>query len=121
MKEPGPDHLIAVAPAAKRVRVIFAGRVIADSARALTLREAGYAPVHYIPRADVDMGALTRSTHASYCPYKGDAGYFSIAAGGRRAENAVWSYEQPYPAVATIKDHLAFYANRVDEIEESAF
>jgi uncharacterized protein (DUF427 family) len=118
MKVPGPDHPITVTPAGKRVRVSFAGKVIADSTRALTLKEASYPPVFYIPRADADMSALTRSAHHTHCPYKGDASYFSIAADGKSAENAVWSYEQPFPAVSEIKEHLAFYPNRVDKIEE---
>jgi uncharacterized protein (DUF427 family) len=118
MKQPGPDHPISIARNGKRVRVIFAGRVIADTTRALTLKETRYPPVHYIPRADADMGALQRSVHHTHCPYKGDASYFTIAAGGRRAENAVWSYEAPYPAVNEIKEHLAFYPDRVDAIEE---
>jgi uncharacterized protein (DUF427 family) len=118
MKQPGPDHPITIAPAQKRVRVTFAGKTIADSTRALTLSEAGYAPVFYIPRADAAMDALTASDHHSYCPYKGEAGYFSIAAGGKRSENAVWTYAEPYPAVAAIKEHLAFYPSRVDKIEE---
>jgi uncharacterized protein (DUF427 family) len=117
MKEPGPDHPIAIVPAAKRVRIIFAGQVIAETTRALTLSEAGYPPVTYIPRADADMGALKPTAHHTHCPYKGDASYFTIAAAGRQADNAVWSYEQPYPAVAAIKDHLAFYPDRVDRIE----
>jgi len=119
MKLPGPDHPITIARNAKRVRVIFAGQTIADTTRALTLREAGYAPVYYIPRADVAMNLLKATAHASYCPYKGDANYFSIEAGGRNAENAVWSYEQPYPAMNEIKEYLAFYPSRVDTIEES--
>jgi uncharacterized protein (DUF427 family) len=118
MKLPGPDHPITIARNAKRVRVSFAGKVIADSTRALTLQEASYPPVNYIPREDVDMSALTRTSHASHCPYKGDASYFTISAGGRSAQNAVWSYEQPYPAMPEIKEHLAFYPNRVDKIEE---
>jgi uncharacterized protein (DUF427 family) len=118
MKLPGPDHPITIARNGKRVRVTFAGKVIADSTRALTLQEASYPPVNYIPRADVDMSALTRTDHASHCPYKGDASYFSISAGGRAAQDAVWSYEQPFPAMAEIKEHLAFYPNRVDAIEE---
>lgn len=118
MKLPGPDHPITIIRNGKRVRVIFAGQVIADSTRTLTLSEVGYAPVHYISRADADMRLLKPSSHASYCPYKGDASYFSIEAGGRRADNAVWSYQQPYPAVNEIKDRLAFYRNRVDSIEE---
>ncbi len=119
MKLPGPDHPITIAPNAKRVRVTFAGKIIADSTRALTMREASYPPMHYIPRADTDMSLLTPSAHATHCPYKGDASYFTIQADGRSAENAVWSYEQPFPAMAEIEGHLAFYPNRVDKIEES--
>jgi len=120
MKEPGPDHPITIAPNDKRVRVIFAGKVIADSRRALTLRETTYPPMQYIPRDDVDMTALRASDHHSHCPYKGDASYYSIEAGGRSAENAVWSYQQPYPAVKDIGAYLCFYPSRVDAIEESA-
>jgi uncharacterized protein (DUF427 family) len=101
-----------------RVRVTIAGKAIADSSNALTLKEASYPPVHYIPRADVDMSALTRTDHRTRCPYKGDASYFTIRVDGRQADNAAWSYEQPFPAVAEIKEHLAFYPNRVDRIEE---
>lgn len=120
MKEPGPDHPIAIAPHDKRVRVTFAGQVIADTRRALALTEAGYPAMFYIPRADADMSLLKPSAHKTYCPYKGEASYLSVQAGGRSAENAVWSYEQPYPAVKAIKDHLAFYQDRVDGIEEEA-
>lgn len=120
MKEPGPDHPIAIAPAGKRVRVIFAGKVIADTRRALTLRETTYPPMHYIPRDDVDMTALRASDHHTHCPYKGDASYFSIEAEGRSAENAVWSYQEPYPAVKEIAAYLCFYPNRVDAIDVSA-
>ncbi|WP_442504209.1 DUF427 domain-containing protein [Marinivivus vitaminiproducens] len=118
MKIPGPDHPITVAPHPGRVVVTAHGRVIADTTRALTLREASYPPVHYIPRADVDMAAFERTAHATHCPYKGDAAYYSIVAGESRADNAVWTYEQPYDAVATIKDHVAFYPDLVDSIEE---
>lgn len=118
MKVPGPDHPITVKPNGKRVRVRFGGRIIADTTRALRLREANYPPVWYIPRADADMSALSRTDQHTTCPYKGQASYFTIEAGGRHAANAVWSYEQPYPAVAEIKDHLAFYPDRVDAIEE---
>lgn len=119
MKEPGPDHPIAIAPNAKHVRVIFAGKTIADTRRALTLREATYPPMQYIPREDVDMSALSASDHHTHCPYKGDASYFSIRSGDRGADNAVWSYQQPYPAVKTIGGYLCFYPNKVDAIEES--
>jgi uncharacterized protein (DUF427 family) len=119
MELPAPSHPITVARNANRVCVVFAGEVIADTTRALTLNEAGYAPVHYIPRADVAMSRLKPTAHASHCPYKGDANYFSIFADGRTADNAVWSYEQPFPAMAEIAGYLAFYPNRVDKIEES--
>ena len=119
MKLPGPDHPITITPNDKRVRVTFAGKVIANSTRALTLNEASYPPMHYIPRADADMSLLTPTAHATHCPYKGDASYFTIQADGRSAENAVWSYEHPFPAMAEIEGHLAFYRNRVDKIEES--
>ncbi|MGB7775383.1 MAG: DUF427 domain-containing protein [Pseudolabrys sp.] len=119
MKHPGPDHPITITKNGKHVRVTFAGRVIADSTHALTLTEASYKPVVYVPRSNADMSALRPTDHRTHCPYKGDASYFSIDADGRSAENAVWSYEQPYPAMAQIKDYLAFYPNRVDKIEES--
>jgi uncharacterized protein (DUF427 family) len=114
MKLPGPDHPITIEPTKGRVVVKAGGRVLADSRAALSLREAAYPPVQYIPRKDADMSLLKPSTHTTHCPYKGDCSYFDIAGG---AENAVWSYEQPYPAVAEIAGHLAFYPNRVDSIE----
>lgn len=117
MKLPGPDHPITIAQNGERVRVRFAGKVVADTTRAFTLKEASYPPVYYIPRADADMRLLTTTEHSTHCPYKGDASYFTISAGGRSAVNAVWSYEQPYPAMAEIKEHLAFYPDRVDAIE----
>ncbi len=120
VKIPGPDHPITVERNPKRVVVTFGGKVIADTTAALTLREAKYRPVQYIPRKDVDMEALTRSETKSYCPYKGDASYFSISAGGARSVDAIWTYETPYHPVAEIKDHLAFYPDRVDAIEERA-
>ena len=119
MKLPGPDHPITITSHGKRVRVAFAGRVVADTNQALTLKEAGYKPIFYIPRADADMSLLTRTNHSTHCPYKGDASYYSIIADGRTAENAVWSYERPFPAMAEIKEYLAFFPNRVDAIEET--
>ncbi|HTC18568.1 MAG TPA: DUF427 domain-containing protein [Stellaceae bacterium] len=118
IKIPGPDHPIAIAPNPARVIVSVAGRVIADTRRALTLKESSYPAVQYIPRQDVDMALLQRTSHATYCPYKGECAYFSIPSGGERAANAVWTYETPYAAVAAIKDHLAFYPDRVDAIEQ---
>ena len=117
MKTPGPDHPITITPATGRVIVTVGGKVIAASSKALTLKEASYPAVQYIPRADVDMSLLARSDHKTYCPYKGDCSYYSIPSGGERSRNAVWTYEDAYPAVAAIKGHLAFYPNRVDAIE----
>ncbi|HEX4325592.1 MAG TPA: DUF427 domain-containing protein [Burkholderiales bacterium] len=118
IKLPGADHPITIESSPALIVVTLAGRTIASSTEALTLREANYPPVHYIPRADVDMTLLTRTAHATYCPYKGDCAYYSIPLGGERSANAVWTYETPYPAVAAIKDHIAFYPDRVDEIRE---
>lgn len=118
VKVPGPDHPIAIERNPKRVVISVAGRVIADTRDALTLHEAAYPPVQYIPRKDVDMTLLQRTGHATYCPFKGDCAYFSIPAGGERSVNAVWTYETPFAAVMPIKDHLAFYPDRVGKIEE---
>jgi uncharacterized protein (DUF427 family) len=117
---PGPDHPISIERNPSRVVVTLAGHVIADTREALTLSEAAYPPVFYIPRKDVNMALLERTAHATYCPYKGDCAYYSIPSGGERAANAVWTYESPYEAVAAIKDHLAFYPDRVDAIIEQA-
>jgi uncharacterized protein (DUF427 family) len=118
IKVPGPDHPISIERNPGRVVVSVAGRVIADTRNALKLREADYAPVQYIPRADVDFSRLKRTDHATYCPYKGDCNYYSIPSGGKKSLNAVWTYENPYPAVAQIKGHVAFYPDQVDKIEE---
>jgi uncharacterized protein (DUF427 family) len=118
IKVPGPDHPITIERNAHRVVVKVAGRVVADTREALTLREASYPAVQYVPRKDVDMTLLERTDHITYCPYKGDCAYYSIPAGGGRAINAVWTYEEPYAAVSAIKDHVAFYPDRVDTIEE---
>jgi len=120
IKIPGPDHPISIEPNPARLVVSVAGRVVADTKAALTLREAGYPPVQYIPREDVDMSLLQRTEHHTYCPYKGDCAYYSIPIGGSRSVNAVWTYESPYPAVAAIKDHVAFYPSRVDAIVEDS-
>lgn len=114
VKIPNADHPITIQPTFARVVVSVAGQVVADSTRALTLREAAYPAVQYIPRADVDMHLLQPTDHATYCPYKGDCTYFSIAVAGERGANAVWTYGAPYEAVSAIKDHLAFYPDRID-------
>jgi len=117
MKIPGPEHPITIAPSRKPVTVTVAGRRIADTREALVLKEADYAPVFYIPRKDVDTAQLQRTSHHTYCPYKGDCAYYSIPVGGERSVNAVWTYEAPYAAVSLIKEHLAFYPDRVDTIQ----
>jgi uncharacterized protein (DUF427 family) len=114
---PGPDHPITVEPTGSRLVVRVDGKVLADTRDALTLREADYPPVQYVPLADVDGSLLLETDHSSYCPYKGDANYYSVA-GVPKAENAIWEYRDPRPAVAEIKGHVAFYPDRVDSIEQ---
>lgn len=116
IRVPGPDHPIAITASTARVTVQAGGRQLATSTRALVLQEATYPAVQYIPRQDVDMSQLVKTAHHTYCPYKNDCSYYSIAAGGERGVNAVWSYESPYDAVAQIRGHLAFYPDRVDAI-----
>jgi uncharacterized protein (DUF427 family) len=117
IKIPGPDHPITISPAEGNVRVTVAGRIVAESTRALRLEEKGYPLVYYLPRSDADMSFLVRTTHYTYCPYKGDCTYYSIPIGGTKSENAVWIYENLYEAMASIKEYLAFYSSRVDAIE----
>jgi uncharacterized protein (DUF427 family) len=117
MKIPGPDHPITISPVEGKVRVTVAGRIVADSTRALRLEEQRYPAVYYFPRDDADMSLLVRTTHYTYCPYKGDCTYYSISIGGTKSEYAVWTYEKPFEAVASIRDYLAFYPTRVDAIE----
>ena len=114
---PGPEHPITITPMKGRVTASVNGLCIADTREALTLKEAAYSPVQYIPRKDVDMTQLQRTEHQTYCPYKGDCAYYSIPAGGARSVNAVWTYEAPYAAVSAIREYLAFYRDRVDAIE----
>ena len=118
VRTPGPDHPITIDRNLKRVVVSIGGTIVADTRKALILREAGYPPVQYIPREDVDMTLLERGAHTTYCPYKGDSAYYNIVSGGERTLNAVWTYETAYDAVADIRNHLAFYPGRVDAIEE---
>src|SRR6202022_1768338 len=113
IKIPGPDHPITIERNAHRIVVVVAGRVVADTRAALTLREASYPPVQYITLKDVDPALLERTDHATYCPYKGDCAYYSIPLGGERSVHAVWSYETPYAAVAEPKDPVGFYPARV--------
>ncbi len=113
MKIPGPDHPITISAAGKRWRAQFQGHVIADSADALVLQESTYPAVVYFPRADVSMSYLSRTERSTHCPYKGDASYYTLLMDGHFAENAVWSYEEPFPAMAAIGGHIAFYADKV--------
>jgi uncharacterized protein (DUF427 family) len=114
-REPGPDHPITIAPAGRRVLVRAGGEVVADSMDALALSEAKYPIAYYIPRRDAAMDRYGRTDHHSRCPFKGEAAYYSLP--GDKGTNAVWTYEDPCPAVAAIKGHLAFYPDRVDSIE----
>lgn len=110
---------ITIEPNPNRVIVRLDGAIIADSTRALVMRAPGTPDVQYIPREDVDMTRLSRTAHVTHCPYKGNASYWTIrGSGGREVENGVWSYETPYERMAAIEGHLAFYAERVDAIEE---
>lgn len=120
MAEPGPDHPITLAENPHRIRVVLGGVIVAETTRALTLSEARFPPVHYIPREDASMDLFDRTAHTSHCPYKGDASYYTVTAGGLVRENAAWSYERPRPAVAALAGRLAFYPSRVDAIEEFA-
>ena len=118
VKTPGPDHPISIQRNPARVVVSVAGRVLADTRNALTLREAAYPAVQYIPGEDVDFSQLERTDYSTYCPYKGDCSYYSVPAGGKKSVNAVWLYEDPFPAVVQIRGHVAFYPERIDEIIE---
>ncbi len=110
---PGPDHPITVTPADTEVSVRFGDRLIASTDRALVLRQASYPPVYYLPLEDVEPDILEATAHATYCPYKGDASFFSLADGDAVAENAAWTYVAPYDAVSAIAGHVAFYPDRV--------
>jgi uncharacterized protein (DUF427 family) len=118
IKNPSPDHPITIEKNPNRVVISCGGQVLADTSNALTMREAKYPAIQYIPRADVDIAKLTRTTHTTYCPFKGDCSYYSLPGGEERGINAVWTYESPFPVVEAIRDHLAFYPDRV-EITES--
>jgi uncharacterized protein (DUF427 family) len=120
VKIPGPDHPIAITPTRGRVKVVVNGKLVADTRAALTLKEAAYPAVQYIPRKDVDQTQLQRTSHQTYCPYKGECAYYSIPAGGEHSVNAVWTYEAPYASVSAIRGYLAFYPDRVDAIEVGA-
>lgn len=117
MKTPDANHPIAIAHQPGRVRIVLAGETVAESGTALRLTEASYPPVIYIPRSDIRDAFFVASSHTTHCPYKGDAAYFDLVVGEVRRPNAVWSYEAPFPAVAAIAGHVAFYPDRVDAIK----
>lgn len=117
MKLPGPDHPITITPNPRRVRVTADDIVIAETSKALTLKEAKYPAVQYVPREDANMALLARTDRVTHCPYKGDASYYSVKAEGKTLDNAVWTYETPFPAMTEISGHLAFYPDKV-KIEE---
>jgi uncharacterized protein (DUF427 family) len=114
IKTPGPDHPITITPSGDHVVVRSGEATIADSHSTLVLCEANYPPVRYIPLADVDRSQLAASELTTYCPYKGEASYYSITPDAERGTDAAWFYDDPYPAVAEIKDHVAFYPDRVE-------
>jgi uncharacterized protein (DUF427 family) len=120
MTESGSAHAIEISPFGGRVRVRFAGEIVADTSHALLLEEGALPPVFYLPRGDVRMEHFEKNDHTSHCPFKGDASYFDLEAGGRREANAAWSYEAPIAAAAEIAGHLAFYPDKV-EIETVPF
>ena len=111
-----PDHVVATQPFQGRVSVNLGGECIADSANALVMRETGHGDVYYVPEADIRVDLATLTDASSYCPFKGKASYFSFAAGGKTSENAAWSYAAPYDEAAALKNHLAFYTQRVDSV-----
>jgi uncharacterized protein (DUF427 family) len=119
MKLPGPDHPITISTNPRRVRITADGVVIAETTHALTLKEASYPAVNYVPREDANMELLKRSERVTHCPYKGDANYFNIVADGKTIADAIWTYETPFPAMQQISGHLAFYPDKV-KIEEMA-
>lgn len=122
MLTPGPDHPIHIEPARKRWRAFFAGHVIADSDDALILKEADRPPVVYFPRENVAMEYMSRTDRTTHCPYKGDAGYYTLYMDGELAENAVWTYDAPFPAMEPITGRMAFYTDKVEiyEVEDEA-
>lgn len=119
-----PDYRVDFQPCPRRVRVRFAGATVADSTAVMYMLETGHVPVYYFRRADVRMDLLARTDHDTFCPFKGAASYWSVAAGEATAENAVWSYETPFPEVAGIADYVAFYWDAMEawyEEDEEVF
>ena len=113
-----PDYRVDLDPNPQKVRVRFAGEVVAESERSVLVRETKHEPVVYFPRADVRMDLLEHTGHETTCPFKGEASYWTIRVGERVAENAVWSYEDPFEDVAGLKDYVAFYPDRTELEQE---
>ncbi|QLL07777.1 DUF427 domain-containing protein [Mycobacterium vicinigordonae] len=115
IKEPSAGHPITIEPTADRVQVRVNGELIADTTAALGLQEATLPLVQYIPLADVARDRIVRTETTSYCPFKGEASYYSVTtSAGETVPDAIWTYEQPYPAVAAIAGHVAFYPNKAE-------
>ena len=115
--QPSTSHPITIEPTGRHVTVRVNGEVVADTDAALTLQESTYAAVQYIPLSDVNGDVLRRTATATYCPYKGDASYYSVvASGGDTVDDAIWTYGQPYEAVAALKGHVAFYPDKAEVI-----
>jgi uncharacterized protein (DUF427 family) len=115
IKEPSAGHPITIEPTKGRVQVRINGELIADTTAALGLQEATLPLVQYIPFSDVMQDRLTRTDTGSYCPFKGEASYYSVTtSGGDTIDDVIWTYEQPYPAVAAIAGHIAFYPNKAE-------
>lgn len=112
-----PEHRVDIHPDSTHLRVTFGGQVVADSSATLRIEETGHGPVHYFPKKDVRLELLKKTEHSSYCPFKGHASYWTIEAGGKSSDNAVWGYEKPYDEMTTLADYVAFYDSRVDSIE----
>lgn len=109
-----PEHQVRLTPADKRVRVSLGGETVADTTAALLCHETGHDPIYYVPMVDTRADAFTPTSRSTYCPYKGTASYWSIDAGGTKAENAAWSYDLPYDECATLAKHVAFYGDKVE-------
>ncbi len=114
-----PGHRVDVEANPARVRVVLDGRIVAESRRSLLVRETGLAPVVYFPREDVHPDRLDRTTRVTFCPFKGEASYWTVRSEDREEKNAAWSYENPIDAVSEIAGHVAFYAGRGGLVLES--
>lgn len=112
-----PEHRVDIHPDSTRLRVSFGGQVVADSSATLRIEETGHGPVHYFPEKDVRVDLLKKTEHSTYCPFKGHASYWTIEAGGKSSENAVWGYRTPYDEMTKLGGYYAFYTSRVDSIE----